>query len=74
MDRILETHYAPPNRGAALQKEKSELKKTKEMQDPRSLRPPEAKHAKPLERNRVDSEVKGKGAERGRERHSAGRS
>ena len=73
MDRILEAYYAPPNRVAALQKEKAELRKTKEMQDSRTVRTPEAKHAKPLEKNRVDSEGRGKCAERGRERHSLGR-
>lgn len=75
MDRILEAHYAPPNRSAALQKEKAELlRKGKEMQESRSLKTPESKHVKPLEKNRVDSEGRGKAAERGRERHSLGRS
>lgn len=75
MDRILEAHYAPPNRTAALQKEKAELlRKSKEMQDSRNVKTPEAKHAKPPEKNRVDSEGRGKGVERGRERHSLGRS
>ena len=75
MDRILEAHYAPPNRTATLQKEKVELlRKSREMQDPRSARAIQAKHAKPLEKNRMDSEVKGKGVEKsGRERQSLGR-
>ena len=76
MDRILEAHYTPPNRTTAPQKEKAEpLKKSREVQDPRSVRAIQAKHAKPQEKNGVDSEVRGKGAEkRGRERQSLGRS
>lgn len=75
MDRILDAHYAPSNRTATLQKEKSELlRRSKETQEPRNVKTPEAKHAKPLEKNRVDSEGRGKGGERGRERRSTGRS
>ncbi len=75
MDRILETHYAPPNRISALQKEKTDLlRKSKDMQESRSVKTPESKHGKTLEKNRVDSEGRGKGGERGRERHSLGRS
>ena len=76
MDRILEAHYAPPNRTAVLQKEKVELlRKGREMHESRSVRGIQAKHAKPLEKNRMDSEMRGKGAEKGgRERQSLGRS
>ena len=75
MDRILEARYVPPNSIATLPKEKAELlKRQKEMQDPKSVKTPETKNAKPLEKNRVDSGVRGKGAERGRERRSQGRS
>ena len=75
MDRILDAHYAPPHRTATLQKEKSELlRKSKETQEARNVKTPEAKHAKPLEKNRVDSEGRAKGGERGRERRSTGRS
>lgn len=75
MDRILDAHYAPPHRTATLQKEKSELlKKNKETQEPRNVKTPDAKHAKPLEKNKVDSEGKGKGGDRGRERRSTGHS
>lgn len=75
MDRILEAHYAPPNRTTTLHKEKSELlRKNKETQESRSVKTPEGKHAKPLEKNRMDSEGRGKGGERGRERRSIGRS
>lgn len=73
MDRILEAHYAPPDRTAALQKEKAELvRKSKEILDSRSAKTPETKRAKPLEKSRVDSEIRGKGTER-RERQSLGR-
>ena len=76
MDRILEAHYAPPNRAATLQKERVELlTKSREMQDPRSVRAIQTKHTKPLEKNRMDSEARGKGVEKtGRERQSLGRS
>lgn len=74
MDRVLEAHYAPPNRSAALQKQKSELlKKSKEVQDSRSVKAPEAKRAKPLGKDRVDHDARGKGAESGRERQLLGR-
>ena len=69
MDRILERHYAPPNRISALQKERPDLlRKNKDMQESRSVKTPDFKHVKPLERNRVDSEGRGKGGERG-QRH-----
>lgn len=75
MDRILEARYAPPNIIAGLQKEKTELlRKSKEIQDSRSVKIPEAKHAKPLGKDRVDRDVRGKGTESGRERQSLGRS
>ena len=70
MDRILEAHYAQPNRTAVLPKEKVDIRrKSREMQDPRSVRATQAKNAKPLEKNRVDAEFRGKGVEKsGRER------
>ena len=76
MDRILEAHYAPPSRTATLQKEKGEIRKrSREMQDPKSVRVTPTKHAKPLEKHRADSEMRGKGVEKsGRERQSLGRS
>ena len=76
MDRILESHYKLPNSTAALHKEKSELlRKSREMQDPRSIKGTPIKHAKPLEKKRMDSEIRGKGGEKnGRERQSLGRS
>lgn len=76
MDRILEAHYAPPSRTAALQKETTELlRKSREMQEPRSVRGAQTKHTKPLDKNRVDKDTRGKsGKESGRERQSLGRS
>lgn len=76
MDRILEAHYAPPSRTATLQKEKVELlTKSRDVQDPKNVRAIQSKHAKPVEKNRTDSEVRGKGVEKsGRERQSLGRS
>lgn len=75
MDRVLEKHYAPPNRNAALQKEKTEpLRKSKDVQESKSVMTPEAKQAKPLGKDRVDRDGRGKGAESGRERQSQGRS
>ena len=75
MNRVLEAHSKQPNRVMPTQKERAELlRKNKEMQDSRSTKSPEARQAKSLEKNRVGSEVKGKGAERGRERRSQGRS
>ena len=77
MDRILEAHYAPPSRNPTLQKEKAELlKRSREVQDPtRSVRTIQAKHAKPVEKSRTDSELNGKGLEKSsRGRQSLGRS
>lgn len=76
MDRVLEAHYAPPKQTMASQKEKVELlRKSRDMQDSRGVRSIQTKHAKSLEKNRGDSEARGKGAEKnGRERHSLGRS
>ena len=76
MDRILEAHYAPSSRTSTTQKEKTELlRRNREMQDARSARATQAKNAKPVESNRADSEVKGKGLEKSsRGRQSLGRS
>lgn len=63
MDRVLEAHYAPPNRNTAHQKEKAEpLRKGKETQDSRRVKAPEAKHAKSQGKDRVDRDARGKGA------------
>ena len=76
MDRILEAHYAPSSRTSTTQKEKVELlRRNREMQDPRSARATQAKHANAMESNRTDSEVNGKGLEKSsRGRQSLGRS
>lgn len=76
MDRILEAHYAPSSRISTTQKEKAELlRRNRETQDPRNARATPSKHAKPMESNRPDSEVNGKGLEKSsRGRQSLGRS
>ena len=76
MDRILEAHYTPPSRSPALQKETTELlRKSREMHEPRSIRGGQTKHTKPLDKNRVDKDTRGKGGkESGRDRQSLGRS
>ena len=70
MDRILEAHYAQPHRTAALQKEKAELlRKGRDTHESRSVRGTQAKHAKPLEKNRGEGEMREKAGEKsGRER------
>ena len=76
MDRILEAHYAPSSRTSTAQKEKVELlRRNREMQDPRSAKATQVKHAKPMESNRAENEVNGKGLEKSsRRRQSLGRS
>ena len=72
MDRILEARYTLSNRIATLQKEKTELpRKSKEVQDSRTVEAPEAKRARPLGKDRGDRDAR---AERGRERPSLGHS
>ena len=72
MDRILEARYTPSNRIATLHKEKTEHpRKSKEVQESRAVKAPEAKRARPLGRDKGDRDAR---AERGHERPSLGHS